>query len=87
MPGSDWANQAYNQTRYTSAEVTQVSKQIADALQIGGKKNKPQPKLKATTKRVLVNNKVRKVYEGQKGGQYIKYDGEIVSMKKLVKEQ
>lgn len=84
MPGSDWANQAYNQTHYTGTQVTEMSKQIADALQSGGKQKK-QPKLKQTEKRILVNNKVRAVYEGQRGGQYIKLDGDVVPLKKLTK--
>lgn len=41
--------------------------------------------LKATDKRVVIGNTKRVVYEGSRGGQYIKKDGKFVSLKSMKK--
>lgn len=78
MVSSDWASQAHNQKYYSASELTKVSQEISDSLQDGGKKKSTK---KATKKRVEVKGKKRVVYEGKRGGEYIKEGGKFVSLK------
>lgn len=85
MGASDWSGSA-NQPQYAACDIQQISRNIAQALeqQGAGKKKKDGKKVK-TEKRVKVGCQNKIVYEGPKGGKYIKQNGGFISLKDLLK--
>lgn len=85
MGASDWSGSA-NQPQYAACDIQALSRDIAKALeqQGAGKKKKEGKKVKKTAERVKVGCQNKVVYEGPKGGKYIKQNGGFVSLKDLL---
>lgn len=88
MVASDWSGSA-NQVQYAPCEIQALSRNIAQALeqQGAGKKGKKdtgkEKKVKKTSEHVKVGCQNKVVYEGPRGGKYIKQGGALIPVKKL----
>ncbi len=87
MVASDWSGSA-NQANYAPCDIQQLSRNIAQALEqqgAGKKKSKSTKEPKPTSERVTVGCQKKIVYEGPKGGKYIKQNGGYQSLSDLFK--
>ena len=93
MPSTDWGrvdNQAYMPANVAKANLVAYTEGIVKGLegtnevpQAGGKKKTPT--LKSTGKKVKIGSVERVIYEGTRGGKYVKLNGSLVTLDKAKK--
>jgi hypothetical protein len=95
MPSTDWGrvdNQQYMPANVMKQVQAEFSTNIANELQgssnplVGGKKKSAVSSPKKTEKKVKIGNRECVVYEGSRGGKYVRMNNKFVPLKEAKKQ-